>query len=982
MTASSSVRVAVRVRPLTDQEIHHHNSRNIISFVPDQPQIIVGSEQRAFTFDHAYPPSSDHQHVFSTSVVPLLYKFLDGYNATVLAYGQTGSGKTYSMGIGLDSAINPVSAGGIVPRFICCLFDELNARRRASENFSFQVHGSFLELYNEDLVDLLNPVKGMNLMIREDAQGNICWSGVHEASVNSPQELLGLLQKGSIARTTASTDMNRSSSRSHAIFSVILRQTTSDGQHLLSKFHFVDLAGSERLKRTNAVGDRAKEGISINAGLLALGNVISALGDESRKVSHIPYRDSKLTRLLQDSLGGNSQTLMLACVSPAESNCTETLNTLRYANRARNIRNRVTVNHQELGGAGAGGAEVEQRLKAQIIRLKEELRGSEEFLHAVNHEMDSLKAEVVALNSTIKMITEELTRTQYERDMLRHSSPDSLIAEYGKTIERLRTELAMTHRHAAAAQLPTPATTPTHENEPTAFVTPSTTRSYTKRGSRPSSAIYTAAAGGGGGSPLQNSKPNVITTTTITTTTTTTTKKRHSYRFGSKRSMRNSRINRRKSNPVRLKPLDQFKVALQDDQQYLEELDAINSFADSFSIMPRKDDALTKRFRACIESRKQLIGLVEQSHQAQQAAPTAAQMKEELGAQRAQYEAKLKKTAAEIKALKRQLAQANQQLELSRTKSNQSIMNLKTKLEKANQERKKLTKRMKQDADRARDRQSHYEREIQKLKKAEASASAAKKRVEREAAAHKASSKRATEEMAQLSAQMKQVALMLKKTLAQKRIDRQVVAKAMACASVRGYVVRQSLGRFRSAPLQTRVFQKKQLIWRAMAAHASQSAIVEAEIASRRERLLSEQRELLAERERVLGEGDESYMDDRITAITLEVDMLTQLRVALKNAHPEDQELDSPELAYQVALSIIRSLEHDESRVVAEALMDQLIDLKKLQACDIVSRSMESTLQKVYQGLMDMRNAPSDQILVKLMHGQAQILQPGLIVAM
>lgn len=161
-----------------------------------------------------------------------------------------------------------------------------------------------------------------------------------------------------MARTTASTQMNAQSSRSHAIFSILIKRQRristeesglpeDDFETLTAKFHFVDLAGSERLKRTGATGERAKEGISINSGLLSLGNVISALGDVSKKASHIPYRDSKLTRLLQDSLGGNSQTLMIACVSPSDRDFMETLNTLKYANRARNITNKIVVNQDQ-----------------------------------------------------------------------------------------------------------------------------------------------------------------------------------------------------------------------------------------------------------------------------------------------------------------------------------------------------------------------------------------------------------------------------------------------------------------------------------------------------------------------------------------------------------------------------------------------------------------------------------------------------------
>ncbi|KAI9270989.1 hypothetical protein EDC94DRAFT_596739 [Helicostylum pulchrum] len=262
----------------------------------------------------------------------------------------------------------------------------------------YSVHVSFIEIYNEELIDLLNPApphERTPVTIREDTKGHIIWTGLKEVPVSNTEDVLRYLQLGTENRATGSTDMNAKSSRSHAIFSVTLKQekwvsspsasnkpvptksiTTrhstlnvkaligqmekqagsvtppaddeqGDWMVVNSKFHFVDLAGSERLKRTAAEGDRRKEGININAGLLALGNVISALSDPSKKSTHVPYRDSKLTRLLQDSLGGNSTTLMIACISPAEINLTETINTIKYAYRARNIRNKTERNETE-----------------------------------------------------------------------------------------------------------------------------------------------------------------------------------------------------------------------------------------------------------------------------------------------------------------------------------------------------------------------------------------------------------------------------------------------------------------------------------------------------------------------------------------------------------------------------------------------------------------------------------------------------------
>ncbi|CAO3641778.1 unnamed protein product [Mucor fragilis] len=278
----------------------------------------------------------------------------------------------------------------------------------------------------------------VEVTIREDIAGNIYWSGVREERCYNPEELLSFLSKGSLCRTTGSTEMNTVSSRSHAVFSVILKQQkTAEEPSITSKFHFVDLAGSERLKRTNAQGDRAKEGISINSGLLALGNVISALGDEARRTSHVPYRDSKLTRLLQDSLGGNSQTLMLACVSPSDSNFMETLNTLKYANRARNIKNRVTIN-QDFAGSSI---EVNQ-LRAQLARLRIELAsvraenagsgdhrtssrgpyhnpyGGGGSSHQRDDEVRALRAEVARLRDRIQDMSTNLIQVTSERDTM------------------------------------------------------------------------------------------------------------------------------------------------------------------------------------------------------------------------------------------------------------------------------------------------------------------------------------------------------------------------------------------------------------------------------------------------------------------------------------------------------------------------------------------------------------------------------------
>ncbi|EKX47715.1 hypothetical protein GUITHDRAFT_157562 [Guillardia theta CCMP2712] len=368
MTASeqTAVRVAVRVRPQTARE-RSNREKDCIA-------CNITTRQRSFTFDYLFDPSSTQQDIYNQSVRPLVDAALSGYNATVFAYGQTGSGKTYTMGSSSWDGLTEDDLG-MLPRALKQIFEE-RGRREQSSNMILRA--SFLEIHNEELRDLLSipstlpfgiGARRATLQIREDPQGGIYFAGAEEREVESFRDMCELLEQGTARRAVGSTEMNAHSSRSHAIFTLIIEQrliresdflialNTSDGagtedganlaeeEYIVSKFHFVDLAGSERLKKTKAEGERLKEGININSGLLALGNVISALGDEQKRHSvHVPYRDSKLTRMLQDSLGGNSRTLMIACVSPVDSNSEESLNTLKYANRARNIKNTPIIN--------------------------------------------------------------------------------------------------------------------------------------------------------------------------------------------------------------------------------------------------------------------------------------------------------------------------------------------------------------------------------------------------------------------------------------------------------------------------------------------------------------------------------------------------------------------------------------------------------------------------------------------------------------
>ncbi|XP_064932610.1 kinesin-like protein KIF7 isoform X1 [Columba livia] len=348
----AAVRVAVRVRPLLPREALRGH-RPCLRGDAATGEVALG--RRRFRFAAVLPEAAGQAAVYRACVQPLLRAFFRGINATVFAYGQTGSGKTYTIGEASVASINE-DEQGIIPRAMAETF------RLIDENdlIDYMVRVSYLEVYKEEFRDLLQvDTASKDIQIREDDKGNIVLCGVKEAEVEGLDEVLSLLEMGNTAKHTGATHINRQSSRSHTIFTVTMEQRRgagrlllhhapasipASGQVLVSKFHFVDLAGSERIVKTGNTGERLKESIQINSGLLALGNVISALGDPRRKSSHIPYRDSKITRILKDSLGGNAQTVMIACVSPSSADFDESLNTLNYASRAQNIQNKAVVN--------------------------------------------------------------------------------------------------------------------------------------------------------------------------------------------------------------------------------------------------------------------------------------------------------------------------------------------------------------------------------------------------------------------------------------------------------------------------------------------------------------------------------------------------------------------------------------------------------------------------------------------------------------
>ncbi|XP_012588132.1 PREDICTED: kinesin-like protein KIF7 [Condylura cristata] len=416
------VRVALRVRPLLPKELLHGH-QSCLRVEPGHGRVTLGRD-RHFGFHVVLGEDAGQEATYQACVQPLLEAFFEGFNATVFAYGQTGSGKTYTMGEASVASLHE-DEQGVIPRAMAEAFKLIDE----NDLLDCLVHVSYLEVYKEEFRDLLEVgTASRDIQLREDDRGNVVLCGVKEVDVEGLDEVLSLLEMGNAARHTGATHLNRLSSRSHTVFTVTLEQRgrvpsrlprPAAGQLLVSKFHFVDLAGSERVLKTGSTGERLKESIQINSSLLALGNVISALGDPQRRGSHIPYRDSKITRILKDSLGGNAKTVMIACVSPSASDFDETLNTLNYASRAQNIRNRATVNWRPeaeraplLAPQEDEGALQLLALQSQVAHLEEENR---DFLAALEDAMEQYKLQ----SDRLRAQQEEMAELRLRLELVR-----------------------------------------------------------------------------------------------------------------------------------------------------------------------------------------------------------------------------------------------------------------------------------------------------------------------------------------------------------------------------------------------------------------------------------------------------------------------------------------------------------------------------------------------------------------------------------
>lgn len=474
-----SVKVAVRIRPPlrpNDPGFELIPQRFQRSMVHDTSPSSLAIEsphgQKLFLFDRVFGEDVYQEGVWQY-VNESVDAFVQGYNVSVLAYGQSGSGKSYTMGTSGPAEQSDPRLMGVIPRAASALFEKLagpptlrrsgssglrtptrysmhstvglaamaKAQAQASEDKNWQMKATYVEIYNEQLRDLLVPesvplAARTTVAIREDVKGRILLTGLRQVNIKSIEDLLAALNLGSSIRQTDSTALNAKSSRSHAVFSINLVQRKNkahtpkkdkrlsmpveamtgaeDWVTIDSKLHFVDLAGSERLKNTGASGDRAREGISINAGLASLGKVISQLSTR-HSGTHISYRDSKLTRVLQDSLGGNAITYLIACVTPAEFHLSETLNTVHYAQRARNIQSKPQI--QQTSDESEKQAVID-RLRAEVSFLRDQISHSDRRMSAPHERVERQNERELELESHLLDVQENYTALSHRHAKL------------------------------------------------------------------------------------------------------------------------------------------------------------------------------------------------------------------------------------------------------------------------------------------------------------------------------------------------------------------------------------------------------------------------------------------------------------------------------------------------------------------------------------------------------------------------------------
>uniref|UniRef100_A0A8V5GWW5 Kinesin-like protein n=1 Tax=Melopsittacus undulatus TaxID=13146 RepID=A0A8V5GWW5_MELUD len=330
-SSECSIKVLCRFRPLSPAEILRGDQ--FLPLFQGDDSVVMGG--KTYVFDRVFPPNTTQEQVYCACAMQIVKDVLSGYNGTIFAYGQTSSGKTHTM----EGKLHDPQGMGIIPRIARDIFNHIYAME---ENLEFHIKVSYFEIYLDKIRDLLDMSK-TNLSVHEDKNRVPYVKGCTERFVSSPEEMMDVIDEGKSNRHVAVTNMNDHSSRSHSIFLIHIKQENVDTEQKLSgKLYLVDLAGSEKVSKTGAEGAVLDEAKNINKSLSALGNVISALA-EGTKV-YVPYRDSRMTRILQDSLGGNCRTTMIICCSPSSYNEPETRSTLLFGQRAKRVRNSASVN--------------------------------------------------------------------------------------------------------------------------------------------------------------------------------------------------------------------------------------------------------------------------------------------------------------------------------------------------------------------------------------------------------------------------------------------------------------------------------------------------------------------------------------------------------------------------------------------------------------------------------------------------------------
>ncbi|XP_048362656.1 kinesin-like protein KIF1A isoform X8 [Sphaerodactylus townsendi] len=471
--AGASVKVAVRVRPFNSREIGK-DSKCIIQMTGNTTTIINPKQPKetpkCFSFDYSYwshttPEDINYasqKQVYQDIGEEMLQHAFEGYNVCIFAYGQTGAGKSYTM-MGRQEK----DQQGIIPQLCEDLFSRINDT--TNDNMSYSVEVSYMEIYCERVRDLLNPKNKGNLRVREHPLLGPYVEDLSKLAVTSYNDIQDLMDSGNKARTVAATNMNETSSRSHAVFNIIFTQKRHDAEtdittEKVSKISLVDLAGSERADSTGAKGTRLKEGANINKSLTTLGKVISALAEmdsgpnknkKKKKADFIPYRDSVLTWLLRENLGGNSRTAMVAALSPADINYDETLSTLRYADRAKQIRCNAVINEDP-------NNKLIRELKDEVARLRDLLyaQGLGDIIDMTNALVGmSPSSSLSALSSRAASVTSLHERIMFapgsEEAIERLKETEKIIAELNETWEEKlrRTEAIRMEREALLAEM-------------------------------------------------------------------------------------------------------------------------------------------------------------------------------------------------------------------------------------------------------------------------------------------------------------------------------------------------------------------------------------------------------------------------------------------------------------------------------------------------------------------------------------------------